>query len=181
MEIYFAKRPNFCHINYWNSKTFFLKKTFWLNWVKLNFSCIFSWKTILSEPEIHGPKSKSLKNGRRRTEENFENAGVRRPLAAAMSLYEIEAILNQYSYEFDRSLDKKDRFRRLKCCFCNCLFKYQMCLNEHVNTKHMVDLKELSNLERLAFIRLYLEDDRDISYAQFHNEYFSQKKLLQNL
>ena len=55
------KDPIFCHINYWNSKTFFLKKTFWLNWVQLNFSCIFSWKTILSEPEIHGPKSESLK------------------------------------------------------------------------------------------------------------------------
>ena len=40
----------------------------------------------------------------------------------------------------------------------------------------MVDLKELSNLERLSLIRLYLEDDRDMTYAQFHNEYFFQKK-----
>ena len=124
----------------------------------------------MPKPGIHVPKS-----GRRRTEENFENAD-RGSLASAMSLYEIEAILNQYSFEFDRSLDKKDRFRCLKCSFCNCIFKYQVCLNQHVNTKHMVDLKELSNFERLSFIRLYLEDDRDISYAQFHNEYFFQKK-----
>ena len=95
-----------------------------------------------------------------------------------MSLYEIEKILNQYSFEFDSSLDKKDKLRRLKCGFCNCLFKYQVCLNNHVNTKHMVDLKELSNLERLSFIRLFNEDDRDISYAQFHKEYFIQKNNL---
>ena len=124
----------------------------------------------MPKPGIHVPKS-----GRWRTEENFENAD-RGSLASAMSLYEIEAISNQYSFEFDRSLDKKDRFRCLKCSFCNCLFKYQVCLNQHVNTKHMVDFKELSNFERLSFIRLYLEDDRDISYAQFHNEYFFQKK-----
>ena len=101
-----------------------------------------------------------------------------------MSLYEIEQIeqiLNQYSFEYDSSLEKKDKLRRLRCGFCNCLFKYQVCLNHHVNAKHMVELKKMSNLERMSFIRLYVEDDRDISYAQFHKEYFNQKKNLYSL
>ena len=68
--------------------------------------------------------------------------------------------------------------RRFKCGFCNCLYKYQVCLNHHVITKHMVDLKNLSDFERRSFILLYLEDDRDITYAQFHNEFFAQKKNL---
>ena len=100
-----------------------------------------------------------------------------------MSLSEIastvESLLSQYSFEFDRSLDKKEKLRRLKCGFCNCLFKYQVCLNHHVITKHMVDLKNMSEFERRAFILWYLEDDRDITYAQFHDEYFTQKKKLQ--
>ena len=99
-----------------------------------------------------------------------------------MSLSEIsstvEALLNQYIYDFDHSLDQKEKSRRLKCGFCNCSFKYHVCLNHHVLTKHMVDLKNMSAFERWAFILLYLEDDRDITYAQFHNEYFIQRKNL---
>ena len=92
-----------------------------------------------------------------------------------MSLFQIEALLNQYSSEFDCSLNLKEKKRRLKCGFCNCLFKYQVCLNHHVFARHMVDLKKLSDFERRSFIRFYLEDDRDITYAQFHTEYFAQK------
>ena len=90
----------------------------------------------------------------------------------------VEALLNQYSWEFDRSLNKQAKMRRLKCGFCNCLYKYQVCLNHHVITKHLVDLKNLSAFERQSFILLYLEDDRDITYGQFHNEYFALKKNL---
>ena len=92
--------------------------------------------------------------------------------------YTVEALLNQFSWEFDRSLEKQEKMRRLKCGFCNCLYKYQVCLNLHVITKHLVDLKNLSDFERRSFILLYLEDDRDITYAQFYNEYFAQKKNL---
>ena len=90
----------------------------------------------------------------------------------------VEALLNQYSWDYDRSLDKKDKLRRLKCGFCHCLFKYQICLNHHVITKHMIDLRNMPDSERLSFILIYLKDDREISYAQFHNEYFNQKKNL---
>ena len=92
--------------------------------------------------------------------------------------FTVDALLNQYSWEFDRLLDKQEKMRRFKCGFCNCLYKYQVCLNYHVITKHMVDLKKLSDFERRSFILLYLEDDRDITYAQFHNEFFAQKKNL---
>ena len=71
--------------------------------------------------------------------------------------YTVEALLNQFSWEFDRSLEKQEKMRRLKCGFCNCLYKYQVCLNHHVITKHMVDLKNLSDFERRSFILLYLE------------------------
>ena len=143
----------------------------------------FCWRTVklyiekllVSRPGIHGPKNEIFEKPE--LGEIFLIT-VHGSLVQAMSLYEIETILNQYSFEFDRSLDKKDKLRRLKCDFCNCLFKYQVCLNHHVNAKHMVDLKELSNLERMSFIRLYFEDDRDISYGQFHKEYFIQKKNL---
>ena len=98
-----------------------------------------------------------------------------------MSLSQRELLLNQYSYDVDRSLDPKSKVRRLKCGFCNCLFKYQVCLNHHVVTKHMADLKSMTHYERRTFIRLYLEDDREITYAQFHIEYFAQKKILSSL
>ena len=64
------------------------------------------------------------------------------------------------------------------CGFCHCLYKYQVRLNHHVITKHMVELKHLSDSERRSLIILYLEDDRDITYCQFQNEYFNQKKYL---
>ena len=89
----------------------------------------------------------------------------------------VVALLNQYSWEFDRSLEKQEKMRRLKCGFCNCLYKYQVCLNHHVITKHMIDLKNLSDFERRSFILSCLEDDRDITYGQFHIEYFAQKKI----
>ena len=98
-----------------------------------------------------------------------------------MSLSQIELLLNQYSCALDSSIDPKSKLRRLKCGFCNCLFKYQVCLNHHVVTKHMVDLKSMTNFERRTFIRLYLDDDRDITYGQFHIEYFAQKKILSSL
>ena len=90
----------------------------------------------------------------------------------------VEALLNHYSWEFDRSLERKEKMRRLRCGFCHCLYKYQVRLNHHVITKHMVELKHLSDSERRSLIILYLEDDRDITYCQFHNEYFNQKKYL---
>ena len=58
-----------------------------------------------------------------------------------MSISQIEALLLQYTLEFDLSIDKKQKLRGLKCGFCGYIFKYQNAINYHVNTKHMVDLK----------------------------------------
>ena len=37
----------------------------------------------------------------------------------------------------DSKLDRKDRQRRLRCEFCSCLFKYQIVLNQHVESKEI--------------------------------------------
>ena len=98
--------------------------------------------------------------------------------AEEMGTSQIEAFLLQYTLEFDLSIDKQQKLRSLKCGFCGYIFKYQNALKHHVSKKHMVDLKDLTDSERRSCIRLYLEDDRDITYAQFHQEYFAQKNIL---
>lgn len=91
---------------------------------------------------------------------------------------QIEALLLEYTLEFDLAILKNQKLRGLKCGFCGYNFKYQNALNYHILNKHMVDLKDITDFERRSFIRFYVDDDRDITYAQFHKEYFAQKNIL---
>ena len=93
----------------------------------------------------------------------------------AGEMSQIEALLVEYTLEFDHAILKNQKLRGLKCGFCGYNFKYQNALNYHIFNKHMVDLKDITDSERRLFIRFYLDDDRDITYAQFHKEYFAQK------
>ena len=72
----------------------------------------------------------------------------------------------------DYSFKSKCRKRKLKCGFCERIYKYQAVLNDHVVRDHMVDLKKLTDLERMEFIHIYVNDETDISYQKFHQKYF---------
>ena len=102
--------------------------------VRLIWTCIITWCTSLQVLKIY-----------------YLFLFISRPVFCKIMTLQW-ALLNHYSWEFDRSLEEKDKRRRLRCGFCKCLYKYQVCLDHHVITKHMVDLKHLSDSERRSLI-----------------------------
>ena len=59
-----------------------------------------------------------------------------------------ELLLMDYTNRIDYSFKNKCRKRKLKCGFCERIYKYQAVLNDHVVGDHLVDLKKLTDLER---------------------------------
>ena len=69
----------------------------------------------------------------------------------------VEQLTMEYSSRIELSFDCRARTRNLRCSFCNRPFKYQMVLDEHVTTKHMTDLKTLTDDERRDFLQKYIK------------------------
>ena len=67
-----------------------------------------------------------------------------------------ELLLMDYTYRIDNSTMSQCRKRKLKCGFCKRSYKYQFVLNDHVVRDHLVDLKKLTDLERMEFINIYV-------------------------
>ena len=71
----------------------------------------------------------------------------------------VEQLTMEYASRIELSFDRRARKRNLRCNFCNRPFKYQMVLDEHVTTKHMADLKKLTDDERRDFLQKYIKDE----------------------
>ena len=69
-----------------------------------------------------------------------------------MSMSQIEALLLQYTLEFDLSIDQKQKLRGLKCGFCGYIFKYQNALNYHGFNKHIIGRSQRYNRFRTTII-----------------------------
>ena len=80
----------------------------------------------------------------------------------------VEQLLIEYTSQVDHG-----RKRRLRCGFCIRSFKYQIVLNQHVESVHLTDLKKLTERERMDLIDCFLNDDSDITYQKFHQRYIS--------
>ena len=83
----------------------------------------------------------------------------------------VEQLLIEYTSQVDYSFDCKSRKRRLRCGFCTRTYKYQIVLNQHVESNHLTDLKKLTERERRKLINCFLNDDSDIIYQEFHQRY----------
>ena len=82
-----------------------------------------------------------------------------------------ELLLMDYTNRIDYSFMSQCRKRKLKCGFCARTYKYQVVLNDHVVKDHMVDLKKITDLDRMQLIQHYMNETTYISYAKFHQKY----------
>ena len=86
----------------------------------------------------------------------------------AMLADKVEQLTMEYASRIELSFDCRARTRNLRCSFCNRPFKYQMVLDEHVTTKHMADLKKLTDDERRDFLQKYIKDESKMLYPDYH-------------
>ena len=93
---------------------------------------------------------------------------------------EVEQLTMEYSSRIELSFDCRARTRKLRCSFCNRPFKYQMVLDEHVTTKHMTDLKTLTDDERRDFLLKYIKDESKMMYPDFHRLRFGAQSKFSN-
>ena len=84
----------------------------------------------------------------------------------------VERLVAEYTNFIDYSIDSSATSRRLRCGFCTRSYKYQLVLNQHVNSQHMTDLNQLTDQAHYQLILNFLYDRREILYPEYHQRFF---------
>ena len=90
----------------------------------------------------------------------------------------VEMLIAEYTNTIDYSFNGQSRQRGLRCGFCTRRYKYQLALNQHVNSFHMSRLKQLSERDHVQFILNFLSDAPEMLYAEFHQRFFNPEKFI---
>ena len=84
----------------------------------------------------------------------------------------VEILITEYTNTIDYCFNGQSRQRGLRCGFCTRRYKYQLALNQHVDSFHMSRLKQLSERSHMQFILKFLHDVPEISYPEYHQRFF---------
>ena len=84
----------------------------------------------------------------------------------------VDMLIAEYTNMIDYSYDGRSRFRRLRCGFCIRSYKYQLVLNQHVNSFHTAHLNRLSKQFHMQFILNFIYDSQQILYPEYHQRFF---------
>ena len=84
----------------------------------------------------------------------------------------VEMLIADYTNAIDYSFNGQSRRRGLRCGFCTRSYKYQLALNQHVNSFHMSRLKQLSERGHMQFILNFLCEASEILYPEYHQRLF---------
>ena len=90
----------------------------------------------------------------------------------------VEILITEYTNTIDYCFNGQSRQRRLRCGFCTRSYKYQLALNQHVNSFHMTHLNQLSERDHLQFILNYLHDSQEILYPEYHQRFFMPEQFI---
>ena len=83
-----------------------------------------------------------------------------------------EMLITEYTNKIDYFFNGQSRRRGLRCSFCTRSFKYQLVLNQHVNSFHMNRLNQLSERGHMQFILNFLCDSAEILYPEYNQRFF---------
>ena len=90
----------------------------------------------------------------------------------------VEILITEYTNTIDYCFNGQSRQRGLRCSFCTRSYKYQLALNQHVNSFHMTHLNQLSERGHLQFILNFLCDAPEMLYAEFHQRFFIPEQFI---